>query len=330
MAASCREKYGLPANEAKRFVREITNELDALANENEKADLPLPEDFDPAEWHEPYSTHHILINGKTLCFRFGNSYLERLLYPLFRHHEICEVPTMDIATFDFLQLRDGFALLKNGQPVRDHLLDLPEKLKGVALSEILKSIHSKHENGWMGIMHASAVSDGSNALLFTGASGSGKSSLASLLLAQGFQHLSDDLVPVDFASPEIYPLPSAISVKSTALGFMREHFPQLPAHSGRQDSIYETYLAPPAQLQTPEPAKAKALIFVKYDKSVDYQLTRESNTGMMESLLEQMWIAPTPVAAERFMDWYFSLPVYSLRYSDNKKVVRGMAELLGK
>ena len=72
---------------------------------------------------------------------------------------------------------------------------------------------------------------------------------------------------------------------------------------------------------------ACAIVFVKYDTEVTYSLKRESNLVMMNDLIRQSWIAGTPEAAERFLQWYFNLPVYSLRYSDNALAVDGISKL---
>jgi hypothetical protein len=49
----------------------------------------------------------------------------------------------------------------------------------------------------------------------------------------------------------------------------------------------------------------------------------------MNQLITQSWIAGTPEAAEVFLKWYFNLPVYSLRYSNNTKAVEGLRGLFG-
>ena len=114
---------------------------------------------------------------------------------------------------------------------------------------------------------------------------------------------------------------------------MKEYFPSLPSPENDSDDptqIYETYMPLPKTGALFSSVKAKAIIFVQYDKKVKYKLTRIPNTEAMNDFLHQAWIANNPVAAERFMKWYFNLPVYSLRYSDNARVVDEMKKLLKK
>jgi len=60
---------------------------------------------------------------------------------------------------------------------------------------------------------------------------------------------------------------------------------------------------------------------------VDFRLTRESNLERMNAFLKQSWIANNTAAAEAFLKWYFSLPVYSLVYSDAEKLINGLNSL---
>lgn len=63
--------------------------------------------------------------------------------------------------------------------------------------QIAQNIHEKPEKSWLGVFHASAVSDGNNGILFLGDSGNGKSTSLALLQAHGFHCIADDFVPVD-------------------------------------------------------------------------------------------------------------------------------------
>lgn len=71
----------------------------------------------------------------------------------------------------------------------------------------------KEEDKWLGVFHASAVSNGEKAVLFLGDSGNGKSTSLALLQANGFTCLADDFVPVDAEKRAVYSFPAAISIK---------------------------------------------------------------------------------------------------------------------
>ncbi len=81
------------------------------------------------------------------------------------------------------------------------------------------------------------------------------------------------------------------------------------------------FLPFPSDSLSTKNVKTKAIVFVQYDKSVDCRFKRSPNHELMEQFLVESWIANNPVAAGRFMDWFFNLEVYTLQYSDSKKAV---------
>ncbi len=55
--------------------------------------------------------------------------------------------------------------------------------------------------------HAGAVANPNGAVLFPATAGGGKSTLTTFLTQQGWQYCSDDVVPLDFYTQQIYPVP---------------------------------------------------------------------------------------------------------------------------
>jgi hypothetical protein len=128
----------------------------------------------------------------------------------------------------------------------------------------------------------------------------------------------------------VYPLPSAISVKKNALPFLKHYFPSLSEKEEETaaDEDREVFLPVPEECFASFPVNAKAIILVQYDPASEFHLTRVSNLTIMHTILKQSWIANNPEAAESFLTWYFSLPVYSLVYSDGEQVVRELKNRL--
>jgi hypothetical protein len=231
---------------------------------------------------------------------------------------------------DFFLADGNYAFRVNDHEIHYFESNDIEHFQGAVLMELLNLLYGKTRVDWMAVFHASAVSDGKEALLFVAASGSGKSTLAALMVAHGYQLLSDDFLPVALEIPELYPLPAAISVKKNAIPFLKNYFPSLSEQEEEtaENTNREVFLPLPEDGFASSPAKAKAIVFVQYDPAVDFRLTLESNLTSMNILLKQSWIPDHPAAAERFLSWYFSLPVYSLVYSDSKRAVSGMMELI--
>lgn len=76
--------------------------------------------------------------------------------------------------------------------------------------ELIQKIHNKEEQEWLGVFHASAVSNGKKAILFFGDSSNGKTTSLSLLQANGFTCLADNFVPVDANTKRVYSFPAVI------------------------------------------------------------------------------------------------------------------------
>jgi hypothetical protein len=245
-----------------------------------------------------------------------------LFHPLLLHHET-EPGTGYSTCLELYTSGEQDAFRVSDSPARLYKPEEIDAFQGAVFMEILNAIHGKQMSDWMGVLHASAVTDGNKAVLFTAPSGSGKSTIAMLMMAQGYASLSDDFVPVAIQEPEVYHFPTGISVKPGAAALLKEQLPQLQRAAIPGE---EMYVAPAGSNIHPS-VPACAIVFVKYDPEVPFDLKREPNLGMMNDLIRQSWIAGTPEAAERFLDWYFNLPVYSLRYSDNKSAVEGLSKL---
>jgi len=249
-----------------------------------------------------------------------------LFHPLFIHQEITKLKS-GYVHFEIFSNGEQDAFAVNDSPAQYFRVDDIDAFQGAVLMEILNIIHGMQINDWMAVFHASAVTDGQSAILFTAPSGSGKSSIALLMMADGYNMLSDDFVAMSLQKTEIYHLPSGISVKSGSVKFMRKHLPQKEFLVNSEGHEAEHYLPPINKQGLLASVPIKAIVFVNYDPQVEFELKKESNLEKMDQLIKQSWIAGTPGAAERFLGWYFNLPVFTLRYSDNKKAVDGIREL---
>jgi hypothetical protein len=323
---ACSLHNSLPEDESIRFVNEIIGQVQTLFEViHPEPGIQSSEDKSP-QVPEYLSDHTYQIGNYFFRFIYRNKYLEDLFHPLFRLQEI-SLKKPDSTCFELFTSGDQDAFKVNDSPTRFYLLEEIDTLQGAVYMEILNIIHGLKSTDWMGVLHASAVTDGESAVIFTAPSGSGKSSIALLMMVNGFSILSDDFVPIAMHEPEVYHFPAGISVKAGAMPFLKEYLlqPGSKIQSGSNET--EVYLPPPGEIGILASVPAKAIVFVNYDPEVEYDLKRESNLEVMNHLIRQSWIAGTPEAAERFLTWYFNLPVYTLRYSNNREAVEGMREL---
>jgi hypothetical protein len=69
-------------------------------------------------------------------------------------------------------------------------------------------------------LHAAGVAQDGHAILITGPSGSGKSMLAATLVAEGFDYLGDDVLPVDACTKTVHPFPITPAVRGRSPHYM--------------------------------------------------------------------------------------------------------------
>ena len=72
---------------------------------------------------------------------------------------------------------------------------------------------------------------------------------------------------------------------------------------------------------------ARAIVFVKYDESIDCELDRINNLEAINDFLNESWLADHSRSAEQFLDWYLKVPCFSLHYSNNRKAVEALLKL---
>lgn len=195
--------------------------------------------------------------------------------------------------------------------------------------ELIQKIHQKEEDGWLGVFHASAISNTKKSILFLGDSGNGKSTSLALLQAHGFTCLADDFVPVDAQKQEVYAFPAAISIKKNSLETLLPLYPELKTtaeyHFERLNKIVR-YLQPNNQDYFAH-LPCNDLVFIKYEKSTELQVRKIAKIDAFQQLIPDSWLSPKKENAQLFLDWFASLNCYQLTYSNNKKMIETVAKI---
>ena len=185
--------------------------------------------------------------------------------------------------------------------------------------KIIECIYNKKEAEWMGVFHASAVNYNDENILILGDSGNGKSTSLALLQAQGFQCIADDFVPIDQAQ-DVYSFPAGISIKKNAVSVLSKEYPTLETsaeyHYERLNKTVR-YL-PPQKIDYHKKAPCKALVFIKYDATIDFEISEMSKLKAFENLVPDSWISSSSKNAASFLDWFEKMPCYQLTYSNNE------------
>jgi len=195
--------------------------------------------------------------------------------------------------------------------------------------ELIQKIHQKQENEWLGVFHASAVSNGEKAILFLGDSGNGKSTSLAILQATGLTCLADDFVPIDVKKQEVYSFPASISIKKNSLETLLPMYPELENsaeyHFTRLNKIVR-YLQPNnndffAHLPCND------LVFIKYEKDADIFCHKITKIDAFQQLVPDSWLSPIEKNAKIFLDWFVGLNCYQITYSNNHKMIQAVSKI---
>ncbi len=273
------------------------------------------------------SGKYYTIHDQTFFIEYDSPEAALLIHPKFAHLERSEkIPP--VHHFRIMDTRSRYQLRVNGREKGAWEKKERHLLAGKVSMQILQKIYQKEEKEWMGVFHAAGITDGKKCILFFGESGSGKSILSSMLMAAGYEILSDDFLPVTSEDALVCRFPAAISIKKQAYEVIQTKFPEI-IHSEEHmnPELHKTFRYLP--LSSPEPlcVPCKGLVFLRYREHSGFVFGKIPTHEAFKKLIPDSWISPEPDNAERFIRWIASLPCYSLTYSDTQKMIHTMGHL---
>ena len=283
-------------------------------------------DFNPSQIFD--FTKYYSINNLLFKVQFQSEHELSLIHPKFSHLEVKPIENISFHYKVFTQNKYIFLLINN-----DFIGSWSQKdvhfFQGKFSMQIVQDMHHKLENEWLGVFHASAVSNRKESMMFLGDSGNGKSTSLALLQANGYCCIADDFVLVAAQNNEVYSFPSAISIKRNSLETLLPYYPELENsaefHFKKLNKIVR-YLPPNnCDYKTHQPCKA--LIFIKYKKDVDIVFNKISNINAFENLIPDSWLSPIQKNTEQFLDWFVKLPCYEITYSNNAKMIKTVSKI---
>ena len=316
IAKSLVDELDIPLIEALNFVTDLNKQLvipNTIKHTEENSAI--------LEYEVPLSfafENYYLINSKIIKVVFSTEFELSLIHPKFAHLETTATTEVDFLFEVFNNSKDTF-LIVDGIFVGAWTHENIHYFQGKFCMKIIESIYQKKENEWMGVFHASAINYKEDALLILGDSGNGKSTSLALLQAQGFLCIADDFVPVD-TNHKVVTFPAGISIKPKAVDVLISDYPSLKmAAEYYYKRLNKTvrYL-PPKNINYKKKFPCKALVFIKYDTSVELKVSKISNLEAFESLVPDSWISKVSENAASFLTWFSNLPCYQLTYSNNE------------
>src|SRR5262249_10270153 len=136
---------------------------------------------------------------------------------------------------------------------------------GAILEQVVSVLNPAEE--WLAFLHAGAVRRNGTAVLLPAPCGSGKSTLIGFLASQGFDYLSDDLVPLTAPHGMVAACPLSINLKAGSRGLY-------PAPAGFEAvTVHDRFrtdqlLLPSARSWEAPLTPCRAIVFPRYQLNV--------------------------------------------------------------
>jgi hypothetical protein len=334
-------RYELPEAEAKRFLQEVSEGIRESARPS--GIVPQGEVENP-EYNSyvfnPLATRHYLMNNRQLSITFGSALLEYYIHRPLAHLEV-KAGKRETPLFELFEVRDDEDkyILRYGKPGAPpaKVFNEPGMLKHKLYTEITSYIYELPQEEWMSYIHASAVTNGSEAILLSSSSGSGKSTMAAMMQSamaikkgHGQFFMSDDFVPVDATEKKAHVFPAALSVKQGSFSVISQYYdPADDADSGFNQSSNRQirYLRPRFQEDIYRSRPVKAIVFLKRDEDISFTLEKLQVTSALSLFHQEAWVSHNPGHAQAFIDWFVTLNCYKLEYSDNIRAIETISGL---
>jgi len=306
----------MPHEEITRFVNSFLSSLagqsqETFKNAGDEHPVSLPD-------YLPFVTREYEIYGKRCVVRYAGPETFNIFHPLIAHSESKNHSSKKVdLTFDLISQDDTYAFYRNSREVvREKSLVY---VKNVALFELFTALYP--EQSWLTVFHSAVVQKADRAIILSGYSGKGKSTLTAYLTSVGFDLVSDDLGILEAENAGITYTPFAMSLKKDAWDLLSGHIPGVAAL--KPNKIYEEMLkfympsSRNSRLDPPPPLTSAILLFISYEASVPGKVEPLSPAEALSRLVHiGAWISHEENHLKKLTEWVVSTPAYELVYPD--------------
>jgi hypothetical protein len=315
------DAYGTSETEAEHIVSNLYASIQKLL----EPDFAKPDFTNNSEavanFHPDLrKTVHYLFNGSHFSISYGSAALWHYIHTPLAHLEIKEYnPGIQIEVFPF---KDAFAMRLPGFSELNFTADEAPQLKRLLYIKLATFFYKKEESDWLTFIHASAIRKGDKVLLLCSASGSGKSTMAALLMGNGFELFSDDFVAAD--EKYVYPFPAALCLKNDSRGIIDKV--GLAINTDRSSGW--SFIAPEHGEISSRPGIADKMVFIHYKKGHETNIEYVSIVEALQLYHPESWVGDDRHRAEKFLGWFANMKFFRLTYSNNAQGIEVLKNLL--
>jgi hypothetical protein len=327
IASNLAKEIAIPLDQMIAFVLDLEKKMCTTIStavsttSNDDSAVKKPKQFEFTKYYK--------INSLIFKVEYASEYELFLVHPKFAHLEV-KNKNQTSFTFTVFSSNAAIFLYLDNTFIGAWATKEIHFFQGKFSMELIQKIHQKEEDKWLGVFHASAVSNGKKSILFLGDSGNGKSTSLALLQANGFTCLADDFVPVAADKKEVYSFPAAISIKKNSLETLLPIYPELEnsaEYNFKRLNKIVRYLKP-NNTDFLSHLPCKDLVFIKYKKNSILKFDKISKIEAFQQLVPDSWLSPIKENAQVFLDWFDALNCYQITYSDNDKMIASVTTIL--
>lgn len=306
-------------------LKNILNDVDLLLKEcNEKLDYKTQNEIIPN--NKQYSFYSkFKFNDRVAKIEYSSENLRNLIDPKFIH---LKSQDKEDIVFKVEEKNKRIHLFKEEEFTGDWGVSEMHEFQGKISMELTSFFHNMLDSDWTAVFHGSTLSKENNSIMLTGDSGSGKSSLSTILMANDFSLIADDFSPMSKQRLH-YNFPSAISLKE---GFYEEaeklfkSFSELNEYYINELKGNVKYL-PRNKNQLILNTRCNKVLNVKFGDNLKNEIKMVNKGKALENILPDAWISKDIKHAKSFIKWINSSLFYDLTYNDNDKALKMIKEI---
>ena len=319
----CQKKYGDKEEHISQFVSEIIQYIHHYNNPgNQEIISKLSSLKDRAKKVTFLPPVHYKFGTKVVTILYDDEYLKFAIHPLLAHLEVGEIEESSYTLECFQQ--EEIAILKmNGKLIEAFSVEEMHYYTGAVRQLLYSILCDRDYNDWMAMLHASGIVFNKSAILFSAASGSGKSTISAILKAKGYDYINDDFIATD-KNGKVYPFPAAISIKEGSVKVLSEFYPELLNAETKETFIGKMVKYLPVHNISKDLLKGttvRAFVFVNYTEKDEFIFEKVSKKYALQYLLEETWVNPKPEYVSGFFDWIQRTEFYNLQYSKTEEAL---------
>ena len=306
----------------------VKEEINTLISDcNKTSDKKEIEEVDLKNFNSEQYTK-ICFNNKVVKIEYENKNLKELIDPKFSHLNSNEKEEI---TYRVCKIDKKIVLFKEDKFIGSWNADEMHEFQGKVSMELTSIFHSKDESEWTCVFHGSTLSKKEKSIMLTGDSGSGKSSLSTILMDNNFSLVADDFSPMSISGNH-YNFPSAISIKE---GFYKSetelykiNFESLKEYFISEIKGNVKYLPPDDKNEMVLNTRCDKVFSVKFGKNLSNEI-KEVNKGIaLNKILPDAWISNNMEHAKNFINWVRETTFYDLTYNDNEEIVKMINKII--